>query len=154
MMDNILHIVPYTAEHGQFILSCQMNHKVLEADRHYINVDGDAKNLEQDHLAFTGLVGKKPIFAAGMKMIWGQVAEGWVIATEDMWNYPLSVAKAIKKDFARIAKENNIVRVQTAIRKDFKQGQRFAEWLGLENEGLMRKFGFDGTDQYRYARVF
>jgi len=154
MMDNILHIVPYTAQHGQFILSQQMNHKVLEADRHYINVDGDAKNLEQDHLAFTGLADNKPIFAAGMKMIWGQVAEGWVIATSDMWKYPLGVARAIKKDFARVAKENNIVRVQTAIRKDFKQGQRFAEWLGLENEGLMRKFGIDGTDQYRYARIF
>jgi len=153
-MDNILHIVPYTAEHGQFILSCQMNHKVLEADRHYINVEGNAKNLEQDDLAFTGLVNNKPIFAAGMKMIWGQVAEGWVIATQDVWNHPLSVAKAIKKDFARIAKENNITRVQTSIRKDFEQGQRFAEWLGLENEGLMRKFGFDGTDQYRYARIF
>ena len=154
MMDNILHIVPYTAEHGQFILSCQMNHKVLEADKNYINIEGNAKNLEQDDLAFTGLAENKPIFAAGMKMIWGQVAEGWVIATSDMWKYPLGVARAIKKDFARVAKENNIVRVQTAIRKDFKQGQRFAEWLGLENEGLMRKFGFDGTDQYRYARIF
>ena len=153
-MDNILNIVPYTAEHGQFILSCQMNHKVLEADKNYINIEGNAKNLEQDDLAFTGLVGKKPIFAAGMKMVWGQVAEGWVIATQDVWDYPLSVAKAIRKDFAKIAKENNIVRVQTAIRKDFEQGQRFAEWLGLENEGLMRKFGFDGTDQYRYARIF
>ena len=154
MMDKLLHIVPYTAEHGQFILSCQMNHKVLEADKNYINIEGNAKNLEQDDLAFTGLIGKKPIFAAGMKMIWGQVAEGWVIATQDVWNHPLSVAKAIKKDFARIAKENNITRVQTSIRKDFEQGQRFAEWLGLENEGLMRKFGFDGTDQYRYARIF
>jgi len=154
MMDNILHIVPYTAQHGQFILSQQMNHKVLEADKHYINLEGNAKNLEQDNLAFTGLVNNKPIFAAGMKMIWGQVAEGWVIATSDMWKYPLGVAKAIKKDFARVAKENNIVRVQTSIRKDFKEGQRFAEWLGLENEGLMRKFGFDGTDQYRYARIF
>ena len=153
-MDNILHIVPYTAEHGQFILSCQMNHKVLEADKYYINIEGNAKNLEQDHLAFTGLVGKKPIFAAGMKMIWGQVAEGWVIASSDMWNYPLSVAKAIKKDFARVAKQHNIKRVQTAIRKDFTQGQRFAEWLGLENEGLMKHYGFDGTDQYRYARIF
>ena len=151
MMDNILHIVPYTAEHGRFILSCQMNHALMDKDARF---EGDAMNLVQDHLSFTGLVGKKPIFAAGMKMIWGQVAEGWVIATEDMWNYPLSVAKAIKKDFARVAKENNIVRVQTAIRKDFKEGQRFAEWLGLENEGLMRKFGFDGTDQYRYARIF
>jgi len=154
MMDNILHIVPYTAQHGQFILSCQMNHKVLEADRHYINVDGDARNLVQDHLAFTGIVNDNPIFAAGMKMIWGQVAEGWVIATSEMWKHPLGVAKAIKKDFARVAKENNITRVQSAIRKDFKEGQRFAEWLGLEKEGLMRKWGFDGSDQYMYARLF
>ena len=154
MMDNILYIVPYTAQHGQFILSCQMNHKVLEADRHYINVDGDARNLVQDHLAFTGIVNDNPIFAAGMKMIWGQVAEGWVIATSEMWKHPLGVAKAIKKDFARVAKENNITRVQSAIRKDFKEGQRFAEWLGLEKEGLMRKWGFDGSDQYMYARLF
>jgi hypothetical protein len=154
MMDNTLHIVPYTKEHGQFILSCQMNHKVLEADRHYINVEGDAKNLEQDHLAFTGVVNNKAIFAAGMKIIWGQVAEGWVIASNEMWKHPIGVAKAIKKDFARVAKENNITRVQSAIRKDFKQGLRFAEWLGLEREGLMKKFGFDGTDQYMYARIF
>ena len=40
MMDNILYIVPYTAQHGQFILYQQMNHKVLEADKHYNNVDG------------------------------------------------------------------------------------------------------------------
>jgi len=131
-----------------------MNHKVLEADRHYINVDGDARNLLQDHLAFTGIVNDNPIFAAGMKIIWGQVAEGWVIATSEMWKHPLSVAKAIKKDFARVAKENNITRVQSAIRKDFSEGQRFAEWLGLEKEGLMRKWGFDGSDQYMYARLF
>jgi hypothetical protein len=151
MMDNTLHIVPYTKEHGQFILSCQMNHKVLEADRKYME---DSKNLVEQNLAFTGLVNNNPIFAAGMKIIWGQVAEGWVIATNEMWKYPLGVAKAIKKDFANVARQHNIKRVQTAIRKDFKQGLRFAEWLGLENEGLMKSYGFDGSDQYRYARIF
>ena len=151
MMDNMLYIIPYTAEHGRFILSQQMNHKLMDKDAQF---DGDAMNLVQDHLSFTGMVGKKPIFAAGMKMIWGQVAEGWVIASNDMWKYPLGVAKAIKKDFARVAKKHNIKRVQTAIRKDFAQGKRFAEWLGLENEGLMKHYGFDGTDQYRYARIF
>ena len=151
MMDNTLHIAPYTKEHGQFILSCQMNHKVLEADRKYME---DSKNLVEQNLAFTGLVNNNPIFAAGMKIIWGQVAVGWVIATNEMWKYPLGVAKAIKKDFANVARQHNIKRVQTAIRKDFKQGLRFAEWLGLENEGLMKCYGFDGSDQYRYARIF
>jgi len=150
-MDNTLHIVPYTREHGQFILSCQMNHKILEADRKYME---DAKNLVEQNLAFTGLVNNNPIFAAGMKIIWGQVAEGWVIATNEIWKCPIGVAKAIKKDFANVARQHNIKRVQTAIRKDFKQGLRFAEWLGLENEGLMKCYGFDGSDQYRYARIF
>ena len=58
-------------------------------------------------------------------MVWGRVAEGWVIATNEIWKNPLAVARAIKKDFARVAREHNIERVQTAIRKDFKdlQGQ-------------------------------
>jgi len=154
MINNKLNILPYTTEHGKFILSCQMNHKILEHDKEYINIQGDAKNLLQDKLAFTGVVNDKPIFAAGMKMVWGQVAEGWVIATDEVWKYPLGVAKAIKKDFAKIAIENNIQRVQTSIRKDFPQGSRFAKWLGLESEGLMRKAGYDGSDQYRYARIF
>ena len=154
MINNKLNILPYTTEHGRFFLSCQLNHKILENDKEYINIQGDAKNLLQDKLAFTGVVNDKPIFAAGMKMVWGQVAEGWVIATDEVWQYPLGVAKAIKKDFAKIAIENNIQRVQTSIRKDFPQGSRFAKWLGLEPEGLMRKAGFDGSDQYRYARIF
>ena len=52
-----------------------------------------------------------------MKMIWGQVAEGWVIATQDVWNYPLSVAKAIRKDFARVAKESIISKEFKLLRK-------------------------------------
>ena len=86
-------------------------------------------------------------------MVWGKVAEGWVIATSEMLKHPIAISKAIKKDFARIAKEHNIERVQTAVRKDFKTGIRFAEWLGFEREGLMKKWGFDGTDQYMYARI-
>jgi len=151
MMDNTLHIVPYTKEHGQFIFSCQMNHKILETDRKFM---ANATNLVEQELAFTGIVNKKPIFAAGMKIIWDGVAEGWVIATQDVWKYPIGVAKAIKKDFANVAKQQNIKRVQTAIRSDFKEGIKFAEWLGLENEGLMKSYGFDGSDQYRYARIF
>ena len=116
--------------------------------------EGNAKNLEQDKLAFTGLVNGKPVFAAGMKILWNGVAEGWVLATNEVWNHPLLIAKAIKKDFARIAKENNINRVQTAVRANYTTGLRFAKWLGLQEEGLMKKFGFDGSDQYMYARLF
>ena len=150
-MDRILNIVKYKGEHGEFIMKQQMNHVLMDKDMEF---EGDAKNLVQDNLAFTGMIDGKPIFAAGMKIIWNGVAEGWVLATKDTLDHPLLVARAIKKGFAKTAKENNINRVQTAIRADYTIGLKFAKWLGLEEEGLMKKFGFDGSDQYMYARLF
>jgi hypothetical protein len=76
------------------------------------------------------------------------------LATSKVWDHPLIIARAIKKNFARLARENKIKRVQTAVRADFKTGLKFAKWLGLENEGLMKHYGFDGSDHYRYARIF
>jgi hypothetical protein len=150
-MDKIINIVKYKGEHGQYIMKQQMNHMLMDKDMEF---DGNAMNLEQENLAFTGMIDGKPIFAAGMKIIWNGVAEGWVLATKDALDHPIAVAKAIKKDFARIAKENNINRVQSAVRANYTTGLKFAKWLGLEEEGLMRKFGFDGSDQYMYARLF
>lgn len=150
-MDKILHIVPYQKGHGAFILSQQMNHALMDQDAQF---DGDAMQLEEQGMAFTGMVNNQPIFAAGMKKIWNGVAEGWVLATKEVWNHPLLVAKAIKKDFEKVAKQHNIRRVQTAVRSEFEIGIKFAKWLGLENEGLMKHYGFDGTDHYRFARIF
>jgi hypothetical protein len=150
-MDRILNIVKYKGEHGRYIMNQQMNHLLMDKDMEF---NGNPDNLEQNNLAFTGMINGKPIFAAGMKMLWNGVAEGWVLATKDVLDHPLLVAKAIRKDFARIAKENNINRVQTAVRANYTTGLKFAKWLGLEEEGLMKKFGFDGSDQYMYARLF
>jgi|TARA_R100001198_G_scaffold84943_1_gene59016 hypothetical protein len=150
-MDKLLNIVPYISKHGKIILASQMNHVLMDKDAQF---DGDAMELEQQGLAYTCMINNKPIASAGMKIIWGGVAEGWVLATSKVWDHPLIIARAIKKNFARLARENKIKRVQTAVRADFKTGLKFAKWLGLENEGLMKHYGFDGSDHYRYARIF
>jgi RimJ/RimL family protein N-acetyltransferase len=114
----------------------------------------ECMDLEQEHLAFTGLINDKVIAAAGMKRIWGNVAEGWFIAKNDVWNYPITIAKAVKQNIDYLATSNNIKRLQTAVRADFGIGIRFAKWLGFTNEGLMKSYGFDGTDHYRMARIY
>lgn len=128
-----------------------MNHALMDKDATF---DGETANLEQSGLAFTCMINNEPIAAAGMKILWTGVAEGWVIATAKVWKHPRTIARAIKKNFARLALEHKIHRVQTAVRSEYQTGLKFATWLGLENEGLMKKFGFDGTDHYRYARLF
>jgi RimJ/RimL family protein N-acetyltransferase len=151
MMDNILNIVPYISKHGKIILANQMNHVLMDQDAKF---DGEAMQLEEKGLAYTCMINDEPIASAGMKIIWDGVAEGWVLASHKVWQHPLPIARAIKKNFARLAKEHKIKRVQTAVRADFKIGLKFAKWLGLENEGLMKHYGFDGSDHFRYARIF
>jgi hypothetical protein len=113
MTDNLLHIVPYIANHGKIILSSQMNHALMDKDAEF---DGETMNLEEKGLAFTCMINNEPIAAAGMKLLWDGVAEGWVLATSKVWNHPLVIARAIKKNFARLAMEHKIHRVQTAVR--------------------------------------
>lgn len=133
-----------------------MNHMLTQKDASFIIKDNNKEcmDLEQEHLAFTGLINDKVIAAAGMKRIWGDVAEGWFIAKNDVWNYPITIAKAVKQNIDYLATSNKIKRLQTAVRADFGIGIRFAKWLGFTNEGLMKSYGFDGADHYRMSRIY
>ena len=155
-MVNRLIIIPYRQDHGRLIMESQMNHMLTQKDASFIIKDNNKEcmDLEQEHLAFTGLINDKVIAAAGMKRIWGDVAEGWFIAKNDVWKYPVTIAKAVKQNIDYLATSNKIKRLQTAVRADFGIGIRFAKWLGFTNEGLMKSYGFDGTDHYRMARIY
>ena len=137
-------------------MQSQMNHMLTQKDASFIinDTNKECMDLEQEHLAFTGLINDKVIAAAGMKRIWGNVAEGWFIAKNDVWNYPITIAKAVKQNIDYLATSNKIKRLQTAVRADFGIGIRFAKWLGFTNEGLMKNYGFDDTDHYRFARIY
>ena len=95
------------------------------------------------------------LIIGGGNIYWGieGSSEGIDRSTSDYMGMLATVINALSMQSA-LEKINVTTRVQTAIRKDFLHGQKFAEWVGLENEGLMKKYGFDGSDQYRYARVF
>jgi len=155
-MTNRLIIIPYTQNHGKIIMQSQMNHMLTQKDGSFIinDTNNECMSLEQEGMAFTGLINDKVIAAAGMKRVWGNVAEGWFIAKNDVWNYPITIAKAVKQNLDYLAKTNNIKRLQTAVRADFGIGIRFAKWLGFTNEGLMKQYGFDDTDHYRFARIY
>jgi len=64
----------------------------------------------------------------------------------------LAAARAVKKGLEQLIEENKVVRLQTAVKKDFKLGHRFAQWLGLKSEGTMKKY-VSNQDHIRYARI-
>ena len=143
-------IVPFEDAHAQQILNSGLNSKILELKPEHRKY---AYYLKEVGMSYTGLVDGKPIAAGGVFNLWDGVAEGWVLATKDIFNYPIFCAKHIKNRTEIIIKTNNIKRLQTSVKADCQMALRFAGWLGLKPEGRMVNYGPDGSDFIRYARI-
>ena len=146
-----IEIVPFTKEHAKQILELGMNDVALELKPEHRKYVVD---IEDVGMSFTGLLNDKPIAAGGICYLWDGVAEGWVLASRDIFKYPIFCAKTIKRRTDLLAKNNKLKRIQTAVKADSDTAIRFAEWLGFKREGLMKNYGPDGADHYLYAKVY
>ena len=144
-------IVPYEKDHGDQMVEFGLNHKLMDIDASYTENRIDAKVFG---LSFTLLVDDNPILSGGIIPLWNGVAEGWVMASKEVHDYKIKSASAVKKRLDLLCKNNNIYRLQTAVKEEFTTGVRFAEWLGLKNEGLMTMYGPDQTNYYRMAKIY
>ena len=143
-------IVPFENKHAEQILEQGLNSEFLELKPEHRKY---AYFLKEVGMSFTGLVNNKPIAAGGVFHLWDGVAEGWVLATKDIYKYPIFCAKHIKQRTEIILKANKIKRIQTSVKADCDVALRFAKWLGFKKEGLMESYGPDGSDFVRFARV-
>ena len=133
------------------IVSYGMNHKLMEVDASFKE---NRICLADKGNAYTLFVNNKPIVAGGIFILWQGVAEGWVLANQNIYDVKFLAAKEIKKRTDLLCKKNKINRLQTSVKAEFKTGIRFANWLGLETEGLMKKYGPDGSDYLRMAKIY
>ena len=143
-------IVPFENKHAEQMLDIGLNSKLLELKPEHRKY---TYFLKEVGMSFTGLVDNKPIAAGGVFHLWDGVAEGWVLATKDIYKYPVFCAKHIKQRTEIILKANKIKRLQTSVKADCDVALRFAKWLGFKKEGLMESYGPDGSDFVRFARI-
>jgi len=143
-------IVPFENKHADQILEQGLNSEALELKPEHRKY---AYFLKEVGMSFTGFVNNKPIAAGGVFHLWDGVAEGWVLATKDIYKYPVFCAKHIKQRTEIILQANKIKRLQTSVKANCDVALRFAKWLGLKEEGLMKNYGPDGSDFIRFARI-
>ena len=144
-------IVPYEKRHGDEIVAFGMNDKLMEIDASFTENRLDTAIIG---LSYTLLFNNNPVIAGGIIPIWDGVAEGWVMSSKRVFEHKIRAASAVKKRLDYLCINNNIRRLQTTVKEEFKTGVRFAEWLGLEKEGLMRYYGLDGTNYWRMAKIY
>ena len=144
-------VKPFKEEHADQIVSFGMNHKLMEVDASYKEnriCTADKGN------AYTLFVNKKPVVAGGIVILWEGVAEGWVMANQNIYDIKFLACREIKVRTDLLCKRNRVKRLQTTVKYDFSTGIRFATWLGLKPEGIMRHYGPDGSDYYRMAKIY
>ena len=147
----MLKLIPFEAMHAQVLVHGLMNNNILklaEKHRHLLN------DLEVKNKSFTAITDEGIVCSGGIVPVWEGVYEGWVMGSQLINKYKLSSARLIKWGLDKVIIENKMNRLQTAVLKDYAVGHQFAKWLGLENEGLMKQYGVDKKDYYRYARIF
>ena len=133
-------VVPYEMEHGDEIIEFGMNDNRLD-----MAIPG---------LSFTLFLDETPIVAGGIVPMWEGVAEGWVLSSKYIFDYKIKAASIIRKRLDYLCINNKITRLQTAVKEEYLTGVRFAQWLGLEKEGLMKYYGLDQTNYWRMAKYY
>jgi L-amino acid N-acyltransferase YncA len=83
--------------------------------------------------------------------MWAGVGEAWFIAADRLQVSHIAIVRKLKSELHRIAAEQQFHRVQAAVRSDWKSAIRLARFVGMEHEGRMRKYSYDGADYERYA---
>jgi len=149
-MDNYK-IIPYQADHAVNIINNGMNDPLMDIDASYFE---NSINVVTPGLSFTLTYNDLPIVAGGIYPLWPGTAEGWALSSKEIFKHKFKSAALIKRRMDMLCINNKFWRLQTTVKAHFKLGIRFAEWLGLEKEGLMKQYGPDGTDYYRMAKIY
>ena len=144
-------IIPYQVEHGDEIVAFGMNDKLMEIDASFTE---NRMDVAISGLSYTLLCDHQPILAGGIYPLWDGVAEGWVMSSKRVFDHKIKSAASVKRRLDLLCTNNKIWRLQTSVKEDFKTGVRFAEWLGLKKEGLMKYYGLDQTNYWRMAKYY
>jgi L-amino acid N-acyltransferase YncA len=88
----------------------------------------------------------------GAVIIWPGVAEAWLRLIRV--SHAISLIKELRRLMLVGAKHFKLWRIQACIESKFEKGCKFAEFMGLEREGLLKKHSYQGKDNIMYARLF
>ena len=97
----------------------------------------ESLGASKDVIGYTGMDGDVVLATGGVHPMW----EG------------VGVARYTDMLFQHIQEEHKLFRIQASVSVLDLTANRYAQWLGFQKEGIMKKYGPDGTDYVRYARL-
>jgi len=103
--------------------------------------------------AITFLLDDSPVAIIGWFRLSHSVLQVWSVLSDDVSKKPISFYKSVLNLIEYAFDSMKINRMQMSVRVGYNKGVRFAESLGFVLEGVMFKYGDDGSDYYLFSRV-
>lgn len=127
------------------VKDCCINH-VVEIKQNGARYNGDFKReaeiLEMqinNCFSFSVFSGSIPVACAGVYPLWRGVGEAWMVVTDKLYKYALTVFRDVKSQIKAAWRIMELHRLQSVCRKDG-DDMNFLEHLGFINEGLLRNY--------------
>lgn len=103
--------------------------------------------------AFTGVFDGKPIGCAGVCTLRPGLGEAWIILARPVGSHGPWIARTTRRFLNGMIADQTFRRIQLTVRVGNIEAERFALWLGMRKEGVLVRFGDDGSDHYMYAKT-
>tara|TARA_Y100000004_G_scaffold182527_1_gene229369 strand:+ start:528 stop:1022 length:495 start_codon:yes stop_codon:yes gene_type:complete len=126
----------------------KQNMELFEGYQDYLQAYADGGH------AYTA-IGEGEIYAMfGLFKLWPGVGEAWLIPSNKIDRKTLAMHRAALRFFEYAANELQIKRLQFTVHTLNERADRWAQRCYFEREGLLKKYGPDGSDYWMYARMF
>lgn len=146
----MIDIQEYIPEHARYILAHGINEGAPETTYQF---GSHADHVGVKDQSFTLKINGEAVACGGILPMWHGVGEGWVLASHKIHGHTISIPRIIYDILDELMDKHGYWRIQGATLANWKQGLRFARFLGFEKEGLMKRYGPGGEDYVRHARV-
>jgi len=145
-----LQLVGFMADHANAIIQGGLND-----DRNMppIQVSQFVEDMCNENASFTGVINDDLVACAGVYPVWDGLGEAWFLASHRIFENPITVSRAVRRGLEKIMDENNYHRVQAHVNGEWSNARRWAKLMGMEEEGVMKKFSPDKKDFIRFAKV-
>ena len=133
--------VPYQLEHGMYIRH-HLAEGIVIPPRHLAALDGYSAVMDSGEVVACAGLAPWPDFP--------HVATAWAFINRTI---PGAALLAVTRAAQTMLELRSEQRVEACCRADLAKARRWLEMLGFQYEGPARKYGPDGSDFMRFARV-
>lgn len=143
----IIKIIPFRIEHFYAI------QERAEVDRFELEffIRANARFLDR-FPSITAMVGETYIACAGFIPLWPNTAELWARVSPEAKPYKVEFNQIALNFISDTARALRLIRLQATVDREFVVAKRWINFLGFEEEGLLRKY-FNDRDYIIYSRI-